>query len=1617
MTSPLEAAGEAECRCLTFLLDSEFVEASDLTADEVGQTSTGWAVGAIKPELQTLAEDAKVSFPTQSPPPLSTKDDLASEAINPRDVAIDKVFFQSEGQFLESTQSEQTRGNTASTAPLSGLNVERAKDNTVLTATFAGSPGDPQLKVPGAGASTVHVESLWSSMLRWIIRGPSCGLKSFLLSSFQSRASQSKRSDNVGRVWPMPLPFPRLGKRGDKKAKAEKQALNAIVLVNNWLHLRQPNRVPADYILDAKLTSEQQKTIQRLQRLLGDWVECPPITANDMGRSAGKIETVEIMLQHLTVEAQRVVREHGSGKQVGPSVRSDTMLGEVQVAKPIEAHRLKFGGTPMFCPLPFLDSETAEMYKKPISLSTPPELAMEEPPRVNVRGSRKEVLALLKLLDNTNRLALFPPAAVRMQHRSGLFSLMKNLSTDRMILDSRPANTLEAGYSNYTQTMGSIIPFLQTYLRPENDLKIAGEDLRDFYYYFRVGKERARRNALAMSLSRQEASNYKAFAETDQNHSHYVPALGTMAMGDKNAVEIGQQSHVQLALASGLHLNDLLTLRGSVPRQNWTAGILIDDFVVLEQTERESKPPFLSSQIADNVVASYDAVGLKAHDQKRMREQTVATFWGSLVNGSSGLVRAQLERTVPVAFITSQVCRLGVANRKLLEVLSGAWVAILQYRRRCMCLLESVFRDIVHHDYDEVFPLHADTLSELWTLVVLAPTFCSDLRARPANKLTMVDASDEWTAQVDAEIPVELGQELERHQLTKASWSRLLSPLRALQRLHGQLPPELEVPPGEEPVRAHPLWTKLARCLAFGNAKKKKIRRRTHINLDEMKAALTAEREAAENCPNQRQVIASDSQVVLGAVVKGRSSARSLNKLLRSQLPFLLGYNNFTAWHYVNTRDNPADDPTRDHAVRSPVESSPGWLDDIYRGNYQPFDDWLSATDASLEKIARMPLPPDPIPQLPLPASERHQRRKDFQRTFRAGRAKAKSSRPPSVAAPPRATPWLPRSQLTDEVRQLLSAFPASQFVLPRGKSLAECLTKAGHLDLFSGSRGAARALARRTGRFALTFDIAHSAAEDLLDGTVQQQIEKLVEEGAFLTLTGGPVCASFSRAVRPAVRTAAEPHGLENISPAMKEKVLQGNKFSAWVSKLSRRAVELAMVVWIENPAGSFLWLQDEWQKLMSDGLLSIFKTDYCVWGTPWRKRTIFLNNVSGLRDEKLLCRCLSKKHRQLVGYSAAHGKSWTKVAEPYPGKLCEALAMFVAENLKPTGRQKKLNVAQCARCNARVGEAAHPGPRRRQPRNTEIIDLEDVQRLKPATLVIQSKVHSMFANWLSAELTAGAFTALKRCPKLQVNFLRTFGNYLFSTGKPMYLFRHLTVFLQHRYPSEVGPLSQAWELLARWEIAEPVSHRPPLPKLVLDALVALAITWNWPRVAAIILLAYHGVMRIGEPLRSFREDLLLPVDTAGSIDGCFLLIKNPKSGARGKGRIQHSRIRDKDAVNLAAFVFGNLEPHDRLYGGSPASFRRRWDKLCAALQIPQHMNITPACCRGGGAVHLYHLEVPVTNILWQMRIKNLITLESYLQEVAAINITQQLTTSSRNLCTNFAKLLPLLMRRFTPD
>ena len=160
---------------------------------------------------------------------------------------------------------------------------------------------------------------------------------------------------------------------------------------------------------------------------------------------------------------------------------------------------------------------------------------------------------------------------------------------------------------------------------------------------------------------------------------------------------------------------------------------------------------------------------------------------------------------------------------------------------------------------------------------------------------------------------------------------------------------------------------------------------------------------------------------------------------------------------------------------------------------------------------------------------------------------------------------------------------------------------------------------------------------------------------------------------------------------------------------------------------------------------------------------------------------------------------------------------------------------------------------------------------------------------------------------------------------------------------------------------------------------------------------------------LRAPRANLILPEDideSAGS--PCFLCVSKPKPGRRGLGRVQHCKVSDYHVSLFLSKVFSAVRGHEAIYPGTSNAFRYRWNFLLRRLEVPSTTLLTPGCLRASGTVELYRKGMPIMDILWTLRLKNLETLQHYLQEISTQITMIDLPSKSRFLILNLSKLFP---------
>ena len=237
--------------------------------------------------------------------------------------------------------------------------------------------------------------------------------------------------------------------------------------------------------------------------------------------------------------------------------------------------------------------------------------------------------------------------------------------------------------------------------------------------------------------------------------------------------------------------------------------------------------------------------------------------------------------------------------------------------------------------------------------------------------------------------------------------------------------------------------------------------------------------------------------------------------------------------------------------------------------------------------------------------------------------------------------------------------------------SPSRSLTVQVFLEIFCGCARLSHAVARITGWPVLMWDITLGSEYDLRKSSNRRLILEWVRCNWVVGFHLGTPCESFSRARDvppgpPPLRSNDRPLGLDNLKPHDQLKVMMGNLFMRFSAALLILGWRLRVPGTLENPERSRLWLCPPIKAVLRKRDVQFAVTHFCGWGTPYRKATAFLgvhlnldrlDNVRCRSSKRGICQYTGNHHVQLHGRNA-EGQWLTKLAQPYPHRMCNALA-----------------------------------------------------------------------------------------------------------------------------------------------------------------------------------------------------------------------------------------------------------------------------------------------------------------------------------------------------------------------
>ena len=628
-------------------------------------------------------------------------------------------------------------------------------------------------------------------------------------------------------------------------------------------------------------------------------------------------------------------------------------------------------------------------------------------PRARVHASKDDERALLEKMDAAGMLEVeladrVPRGPDGESLACGLFAVAKDPDRDRLITNCIPPNAVEKSLGASRDLFPHASCFCELQLTQNQELAFSAMDLPDFYHTCGVTRARAQRNQVGAPRAQSEVQGLAAFRRLVAREGSLPPdALvsilqATLPMGDKNATDFAQAGHVGLLRAHGGALpEELVTYRAPFPRGEAWQTVMVDDNVIVglrRRGRRGRKPPTAETRdeaLVRQSLAAYASAGVDPKPAKTVLFAKGGTALGAAIDGAAGWVSAKPGHVV-LAFATlGAAVEARGATHEAAALGTALLTHVMSMRRDAMCLADRLYT-WTHRlsQGNRAFGRMSDAVAdEIQTLALLAPLLGTDLRVRSHDELLCTDArggARPWGGVCRTPISDLIARDLWRLRVRKGGSpcldDRSLETLKQLRQafLDAGVPAELVEEAlfldGEdtEEVATTRGWVgDLLKGLdwrrgAFGWA----LPPKEHVNLSEYRALrVCVRRLIREGTWSSRVLVCTDSNVVIGAVAKGRSRSMRLRRLQQGFVAELLFYNLYLGVLPVASKDNPADDPSRNEAVRKPDPESVPWVARYLRGDLSVIDKRIWAGDRERWLVAPgwTPPPRSPLDEWTIP--------------------------------------------------------------------------------------------------------------------------------------------------------------------------------------------------------------------------------------------------------------------------------------------------------------------------------------------------------------------------------------------------------------------------------------------------------------------------------------------------------------------------------------------------------------------------------------------------------------------------------------------------------------------------
>ena len=382
-------------------------------------------------------------------------------------------------------------------------------------------------------------------------------------------------------------------------------------------------------------------------------------------------------------------------------------------------------------------------------LLDPEDQVYVKPPRVMVEADDWEPLCR-NLLTRGIFDRVYESEVYHVQGRpllNGLFGVSKQEFTSqgvevmRIVMNLIPVNSVVRCLDSDISTLPTWSGVSPLELMVDDDLIVSSEDVRCFFYIFRIPQDWFPYMCFNRPLPDSLAGD---------RPGKWFPCSAVLPMGFKNSVALAQHIHRMLAKKAVAKMGGGMEMEMRKDRpfssSNPLFRIYLDNFDELRRVSKRCADVVAGSvsPLCDSLRQVYEEIGVPRHPKKSVAQQRVAEAQGAIVDGSEGVVFPKPQKVLKYLQLTRLLLEAGECNQKQMQIVGGGLVYFAMFRRPLLGGLNHIWKFVLAFEgYPPVvrLPIPSEVKAELARMVALVPLAFIDFRCNISKMVTASDAS------------------------------------------------------------------------------------------------------------------------------------------------------------------------------------------------------------------------------------------------------------------------------------------------------------------------------------------------------------------------------------------------------------------------------------------------------------------------------------------------------------------------------------------------------------------------------------------------------------------------------------------------------------------------------------------------------------------------------------------------------------------------------------------------------------------------------------------------------------------------------------------------------------